>query len=398
MKKAKSLIFITILILGGIYTFIHFTIGNEKLEFLKKSLHPEQKLTLKKYFFPYNYISELEQAIISADNQGNKQQQLIQLLETYIYDSELKFKATGKNIETIVENFQLSNNKTLKKYKLMEGFVTGINNIVPGSGYIDFHQNNLFILSSRGVLAYSQNINNENHFNQIKNNINNFIGLKQFSKKKWFSLKDLFIDKNKIFISYTEEIKENCFNTSVIYGDINYKNITFKKLFLPKTCNIFDNNTNQEMSENEFNAHQSGGKIVSFDDNNILLSIGEYRKRYLAQDKESVNGKIIKINIDNAKYEIISMGHRNPQGLYFDKENNFVIETEHGPRGGDEINIIEVDKINNDKILNYGWPVVSAGEHYGIMRLNKKKYENIPYINHIANMVLLNHLNHLCHQ
>ena len=196
MKKAKSLIFIRILILGGIYTLIHFTLGNEKLEFLKKSLHPEQKLILKKYFFPYNYISELEQAIISADNQGNKQGQLIQLLETYIHDSELKFKATGKNIETIEENFQLSNNKTLKKYKLTEGFVTGINNIVPGSGYIDFHQNNLFILSSRGVLAYSQNINNENHFKQIKNNINNFIGLKQFSKKKWFSLKDLFIDKN----------------------------------------------------------------------------------------------------------------------------------------------------------------------------------------------------------
>ena len=33
------------------------------------------------------------------------------------------------------------------------------------------------------------------------------------------------------------------------------------------------------------------------------------------------------------------MGHRNPQGLYFDKENNFILETEHGPKGGDEINL-----------------------------------------------------------
>ena len=54
-----------------------------------------------------------------------------------------------------------------------------------------------------------------------------------------------------------------------------------------------------------------------------------------------------------------------PQGLYFDKENNIIIETEHGPMGGDEINLIDLDQINKDKIFNYGWPIVSAGEHYG---------------------------------
>ena len=59
------------------------------------------------------------------------------------------------------------------------------------------------------------------------------------------------------------------------------------------------------------------------------------------------------------------MGHRNPQGLYFDKENNFVLETEHGPMGGDEINLIETERIDEKIIPNYGWPVASAGEHYG---------------------------------
>ena len=58
------------------------------------------------------------------------------------------------------------------------------------------------------------------------------------------------------------------------------------------------------------------------------------------------------------------MGHRNPQGLFFDKENNFILETEHGPQGGDEINLIEISKINKDKIQNYGWAISSAGEHY----------------------------------
>ena len=377
-NKKKSLIFKTIVILVGVYFLIYYTIGDDKFAFLKKSLYPEQKSLLKKYLFPHKYISELELSLSYSNTAGKKQQQLIQKLETYIYDSELKFKETGKDIQIIKEDLILSNNKILTKFKLLDGFVTGISNYVPGSGYIDFYQNNLLILSSRGVLAYTKNLNHKNHFKQIKNNINDFIGLKQFSKKKWFSLKDLFIHKNKIFISYTEEIKENCFNTSIIYGDINYEYIIFEKLFSPKTCEIFDNNINQEMNEKDFNAHQSGGKMISFDNDHILFSIGEYRKRYLAQDKESVNGKIIKINIENASYEIISMGHRNPQGLYFDKENNFIIESEHGPRGGDEINIIEVDKINNNKILNYGWPVVSAGEHYGSMQLNKKKYEKYP--------------------
>ena len=73
--------------------------------------------------------------------------------------------------------------------------------------------------------------------------------------------------------------------------------------------------------------------------------MGDYRNRHLAQIKESINGKIIKVDINTSAYEIISMGHRNPQGLYFDKEKNFILSTEHGPKG-DEINLIEVEKIN----------------------------------------------------
>ena len=47
------------------------------------------------------------------------------------------------------------------------------------------------------------------------------------------------------------------------------------------------------------------------------------------------------------------MGHRNPQGLFFDKENNIILETEHGPQGGDEINIIDISMINKNNIPNY---------------------------------------------
>ena len=74
-----------------------------------------------------------------------------------------------------------------------------------------------------------------NDFKQIQNNINDFIGLKQFNKNTIignasysFGLRDLFIHKDRIFISYIEEIEEDCWNTSVIYGNMNYDKIKFK--------------------------------------------------------------------------------------------------------------------------------------------------------------------------
>ena len=71
------------------------------------------------------------------------------------------------------------------------------------------------------------------------------------------------------------------------------------------------------------------------------------------------------------------MGHRNPQGLYYNKTNNFLLEAEHGPEGGDEINLIELDP---NKIPNYGWAISSYGEHYGGKNApyNKKKYVKYP--------------------
>ena len=323
---------------------------------------------IKKYFFPYTLISEQQQKI------SQLQQKIFELKSSIYANIELNIKELNSDILIKKNIVNLSNNLTLKKYLLTSGFYYGINNVYPGSGYIDFYENNIVVLSSRGVLAFSKSLDHNESFQQIKNNIGDFIGIKQFEKENWFSLKDIFIFKNKVYISYTEEIKEDCWNTSVISGDMNYENIIFKQLFSPKEYIHSTNNIDKE-----FNAHQSGGKIIAFNDDYILLSIGDYRSRYLAQDNQSVNGKIIKIHTENNDYEIISMGHRNPQGLYFDKQNNFILETEHGPAGGDEINLIEVNKINKDEIQNYGWPISSAGEHYGGKgEANKTKYEKYP--------------------
>ena len=98
----------------------------------------------------------------------------------------------------------------------------------PG-GFIDFDGDNLLVLSSMGVLGYTNNLVGDLAFKQIKNNINEYISLDQFLKNNSFSLKDLLI-ANKNIVSYSEEIKEDCWNTSNT-EKINYDQITSKNYF-----------------------------------------------------------------------------------------------------------------------------------------------------------------------
>ena len=83
-----------------------------------------------------------------------------------------------------------------------------------------------------------------------------------------------------------------------------------------------------------------------------------------AQDENSIFGKVIFINLNNGNYNIFSKGHRNAQGLAV--KNNIIISTEHGPRGGDEINRIIYGE-------NYGWPIASYGYSYEKKELVYKK-------------------------
>ena len=363
----KKLIVIFFFGLSVAYLSFHYFMGKGNFHNKFSFLDTDQKQIIKKYIFPYNFITQQQLQISSLQDQIAR---FSALKFEYLFKESLIDIKVKK-----VDEIKLSKNKIIKKYKLLNGFYTGIHNDLPGSGFIDFHQNNLFILSARGILAYTKKIDDEFSFKQIKNNINDFINLQQFEKDKAFSLKDLLISKNRIFISFTEEIKDNCWNTSVIYGNLNYEIINFTKLFSSKNCIHSYKNIDKE-----FNALQSGGRIVDLDDNNILLSIGDYRSRSLAQNTANINGKIIKINIYDSSYEIVSIGHRNVQGLYFDKENNLILASEHGPQGGDEINLIEVDRISTDDPLNYGWPIASMGEHYGgkDAKNNKNKYDKYP--------------------
>ncbi len=362
----KKKIFIISLVLLVGYFLINYSINRDSFSNLKKYLSSENKFLIKKYLFPYKYQYQLENEILQYQSRSPINNVLFSVKRELDFKKSLKNFTTNKKTEKI-----LSNGKILSKYELSNFFHSGINHTIPGSGYIDFHKNNLFVLSARGILGYSKDIQDTIIFTQIENNLNDFIGFEQFAKKNWFSFKDLLIHNNNIFVSFTEEFKEDCWNTSLVYGELNYDNIEFKKLFTSDDCIHSKNNT-----DNEFNAHQSGGRVIGYDDNNVLLSLGDYRSRFLAQDKKSVNGKIIKINLNDNSHKILSMGHRNPQGLLLDTQNNFLLETEHGPKGGDEINLINLNDLNNEELPNYGWPISSAGEHY--KDPNGDKYDKYP--------------------
>mgnify|MGYP003671323683 CR=1 FL=1 len=119
-----------------------------------------------------------------------------------------------------------------------------------------------------------------------------------------------------------------------------------------------------------------GSRFVFDDAGHLFFSIGERGEMANAQDLSNPLGKIHRINDDgsvptdnpfvgvaNAVDSIWTYGHRNPQGLSFDPNTGLLWEAEHGPTGGDEINIIEKGK-------NYGWGVISMGLERGISQVS----------------------------
>lgn len=108
---------------------------------------------------------------------------------------------------------------------------------------------------------------------------------------------------------------------------------------------------------------QIGGNLELAPTGRILFSIGDhqfdgwYREPNLVEDMTSDYGKVVSIDPSSGDYEIFTTGHRNPQGLVV-TESGQVWETEHGPQGGDELNLLSPGK-------NYGYPFHSLGTEYG---------------------------------
>jgi len=113
-----------------------------------------------------------------------------------------------------------------------------------------------------------------------------------------------------------------------------------------------------------------GGRMVFGNDGKLYMTIGERQEETRAQDMMDHGGKVIRLNpdgsvpqdnpfagIDGALPEIYALGIRSPQGLTMHPDTGALWENEHGPLGGDEINIIEAGR-------NYGWPLATFGLDY----------------------------------
>ena len=169
----------------------------------------------------------------------------------------------------------------------------------------------------------------------------------QYSENKW------------IYFSYASSANSNNkANTTIMRAKLQDNKLVEQQVLYKATP---DYDTGQHF----------GSRIVFDNDGYLYFSIGDRGKRDLnPQDNTRDCGKIYrlkddgKIPTDNpfadnptAKKAIYSYGHRNPQGLAIHPKTGKIWEHEHGPKGGDEINIIESGK-------NYGWPVISYGINY----------------------------------
>jgi len=235
------------------------------------------------------------------------------------------------------------------------------NSVGNGGGIDNFENNKVLVILDNGEVFF---------FNTEKKS---FDKTKNFKlKESYVSIRDIHYKDSELLILGVKELNNNCWA------------IILDKYFKIKSDNTISFNYDDTiwMSEEycgDILANNAGSRIVKFN-NKIYISTGYFTPYIFSgintfpQDDKSSFGKIIEINEDGRSI-IFSRGHRNPQGLFI-YDNEFILSTEHGPRGGDELNLI---KKNN----NYGWPCETLGSLYsyentGIKKdiwLNKKKLE-----------------------
>lgn len=163
-------------------------------------------------------------------------------------------------------------------------------------------------------------------------------------------------EKNKIYFSYSEPVGGKA-TTVLAIADLEGNTLkNLKKVFV-----------GHEPSSKQIHF----GSRIEFDGKGFMyFSMGDRDDRHRAQKLDFNNGKIMRLKEDgslpddnpfvktaSARPEIWSYGHRNPQGLAWNPKTQELWEAEYGPRGGDELNLIQPGR-------NYGWPVITYGREY----------------------------------
>ena len=379
MKRKYSILTIVVTVALSFYLFGIFIINNEntKITSLLKSAIPTNIKNFLK-----NTIYEKQELKKENTEQAKKIKELEKL-----YNFKVQTLNYIKNEEKI-ENFEkiyfekykdkeIQTDKNLYQLKVFHSpfLYNPIHQQAKGSGFIEETKDYIIIVDSLGSVFYLDKFDTKtNKFfaRNIPSNLKKIIRYQTFYEKYEYSMKDILIFKNKMYLSYTNEISKECYNTSIVVSDLNIDFLEFSSFFNPNDCVKKENKTGF------FNPHIAGGRIEVFDQNHLLFSTGDFQNYDLSQNINNTFGKILKINISDSKFDIVSIGHRNIQGLKYDNNKGFIISTEHGPIGGDEINF---NKLDVEKIMNFGWPISSYGSHYTTKK--EKRYALAPlYKNH----------------
>lgn len=171
-----------------------------------------------------------------------------------------------------------------------------------------------------------------------------------------------FATSKRIFLSYSEPGPDGSAGTAVSTATLGDGALSDVKLFYRQEPKL--------VGPNHF-----GSRIVFDGKGHVWISQGERNDRPTSQKLDMLQGKLVRLNLDgsvptdnpfvgrkDARPEIWSYGHRNMQSLALDPRTGKVWEAEHGPKGGDEINLPEAGK-------NYGWPIITHGINYSGLKI-----------------------------
>ena len=309
MSKKNIIIFLTISL--SIIFFLNFDLFREGL---RSSLTDNLKIGVKRIFFGDKFLENISDLKKSNYN-------LKKLPNSEFVNFEFKTLEV-KEIEVDKRNkYNFANN--IRKF------------------YLDQYDDKIVLVSFNGDI----NLIGVKDLNELKPN---FLNIKtNLDEFKILGIQDILILNNKIYLSYATQKSQDCKFLNIAEADIDFnKKLNFKNIFITNVC------TNPISAGRMLNIthNQIDGILISTNYNHV-----DDKRIIHAQDKESHFGKTLFFNLKTKKATIFTLGHKNPQGLIKFKDK--IIMTEHGPKGGDELNLLKLGE-------NYGWPVASYGEYY----------------------------------
>mgnify|MGYP001212928752 CR=1 FL=1 len=284
-------------------------------------------------------------------------------------NTQFKFEKLNLKFNKNIDNNNNNNLKTNKENKILDthwhalkkeivpadGYLSNQNRMA--GGYMEFINEDLIIASNAVGKIFTYDFNKKS-FKTIDSNLNSIYLQQDFKGKVieklkgTFGVKDLFFDKeeSRLLASMSLEVGQGsaCYGLGILETQLPIniseginKFLNFEIFYKTKECNT------------QFFGHGAGGRIKRLGDK-IIFTVGDHDHNLsgdikIPQDRKNAIGKVIAID-EKGDFEVLSMGHRNQQGLtIFD---NKIFSTEHGPKGGDELNLIISGK-------HYGWPFYS---------------------------------------